>query len=182
MPQDGGVPDDEVLVGPRILLRRPRLTDADALFARVASDPQVTQYLSWTPHSDVGETRRVISELFNIGDDHTWVIAIRDTGDVVGQLGYRRPQPHAAELGYCLARQWWGQGLMSEAVRVVLDALARDPALFRVSAACHVCNTRSARLLERAGLSPEGRLTRYVVLPNLSPEPQDVVLYAKAMR
>ena len=182
MPQDGGVPDDEVLAGPRILLRRPRPDDAGALFARVASDPQVTQYLTWTPHPDVGETRRVIDELFNVGDDHTWVIAIRDTADVIGQLGYRRAQPHAVELGYCLARRWWGQGLMSEAVRVVLDSLARDPALYRVSAACHVDNTRSARLLRRAGLSPEGRLARYAVFPNLSPEPQDGLLFAKAMR
>ena len=51
MPQDGDVPDDEVLAGPRILLRRPRLDDAGALFARVASDPQVTRYLTWTPPS-----------------------------------------------------------------------------------------------------------------------------------
>ena len=182
MPHDGGVPDDEVLAGARILLRRPRLEDAEALFARIASDPQVTEYLSWPPHRDVTETRRVISELFNIGADHTWVITLRDTGDVIGELGYRRPQPHAAELGYCLARRWWGQGLMSEAVRVLLDALARDPALYRVSAACHVSNTRSARLLERAGLALEGRLTRYAVFPNLSSEPQDGLLYAKAIR
>jgi len=182
MPQDGGVPDDEILAGPRILLRQPRLDDADALFTRIASDPQVTEYLLWPPHPDVGETRRVISELLNLGDDHTWMIAIRDTGDVIGQLGYRRPRPHAAELGYCLARQWWGQGLMSEAVRVALDSLARDPALYRVSAACHVANARSARLLERAGLALEGRLTRYAVFPNLGPEPQDGLLYAKAMR
>jgi ribosomal-protein-alanine N-acetyltransferase len=176
------VPDDEVLGGPRILLRRPRLEDADALFARVASDPVVTKYLSWTPHTEVDETRRVISDLFNVGDDHTWVITIRDNGDVIGEFGYRRPGPRAVELGYCLARRWWGQGLMSEAVRVVLGLLARDPALYRVSATCHVDNTRSARLLQRAGLSLEGRLARYAVFPNLSPEPQDCLLFAKALR
>jgi [ribosomal protein S5]-alanine N-acetyltransferase len=182
MPQDEKVPDDEVLAGPRILLRRPGLDDAGALFARIASDPRVTKYLLWTPHPDVNETRRVISELFNVGDDHTYVVAIRDSGDVIGELGYRRPLPHAVELGYCLAPQWWGQGLMFEAVRVVLGSLARDPALYRVSAACHVDNTRSARLLQRAGLALEGRLARYAVFPNLSPEPQDGLLFAKAMR
>ena len=174
------MPDDEVLAGPRILLRRPRLDDAAALFAGIVSDPQVTRYLSWTPHHDVGETRRVISELFNLGDDHTWVIALG--GELIGQLGYRRPQPHAAELGYCLARKWWGLGLMSEAVRVVLASLARDPALYRVWATCHVDNGRSARLLQCLGLALEGRLARYAVFPNLSPEPQDGLLFAKAMR
>jgi [ribosomal protein S5]-alanine N-acetyltransferase len=182
MPQDGGVTDDEVLAGPRVLLRRPRLDDAAVLFDRITSDPQVTEYLSWTPHPDVDETRRVIRELFNIGDDRTWVIAIRDTGAVIGELGFRRPQSHAVELGYCLAGRWWGQGLMSEAVGVVLDALAADPKLYRVWAACHVDNARSARLLERAGLSFEGRMARYHVFPNLGPEPQDCLLFAKAMR
>lgn len=174
--------DDGVLAGPRIMLRAPRIEDADALFARVASDPRVTEYLPWPPHRDVDETRRVISELFNVGHDHTWLVALGDTGDVIGQLGYRRAQSHAVELGYCLARPWWGRGLMSEAVRVVLGWLARDVRLYRVWAVCHVDNARSARLLEGAGLSLEGRLARYAVFPNLGAEPQDGLLFAKAMR
>src|ERR1700757_4706704 len=101
-----GMAVDESLVGPRILLRAPRVEDAEDLFASVTSDPKVTEYLSWTPHPDVNETRRVITELFNVGNDHTWLVALRESGEVVGQLGYRRPQAHAAEIGYCLAVRW----------------------------------------------------------------------------
>ena len=63
--------ESEILVGPRILLRAPWVEDAEDLFASVTSDPRVTEYLAWAPHTDVTETRRVISEIFNVGDDHT---------------------------------------------------------------------------------------------------------------
>lgn len=172
----------EILVGPRILLRAPRVEDAEVLFASVTSDPRVVEYLSWAPHPDVNETRRVIRELFNVGDDHTWLIVLRESGEAVGQLGYRRPQAHAAEMGYCLAVRWWGGGLMSEAVGVALHRLQQDPSLRRVTAAVHVDNVRSARVLERCGFALEGTLTRHTVFPNLHPEPQDCLLYARAMR
>ncbi len=176
------MPGDDVLSGPRILLRPPRLDDAENLFAHVTSDPKVTKYLSWTPHPDVSETRRVITDLLNVGDDHTWVMVLRDTGEVVGELGYRAPRSHVAQLGYCLGREWWGRGLTSEAVSVLLQQLQQDSGVFRVSAACHVDNVGSAKVLERCGLALEGRLTRYLVFPNLGPEPQDCLLYARAMR
>jgi ribosomal-protein-alanine N-acetyltransferase len=171
---------DEILVGPRILLRAPRVEDAEDLFASVTSDPKVTQYLSWTPHPDVNETRRVIRELFNVGDDHTWLIALRESGEVIGQLGYRRPEAHAVEIGYCMAVRGWGSGLMPHAVSVALQRLQQDPRLRRVTAAVHVDNVRSARVLEKCGFALEGRLTRHAVFPNLDPEPLDCLLYARS--
>jgi [ribosomal protein S5]-alanine N-acetyltransferase len=170
---------DEVLVGSRILLRAPQVEDAEDLFGSVTSDPRVTKYLSWTPHPDVNETRRVISELFNVGDDHTWLVVLRESGEVVGELGYRQPQADAAELGYCLAVRWWGDGLMSEAVGVALQRLQQDPRLQRVTAVVHVDNVRSARVLEKCGFALEGRLTRHTVFPNLHPEPLDCLLYVR---
>ena len=61
--------DVEVMSGARVTLRAPDLDDAELLFERVASDPQVTRYLSWRPHPDVDETRRVIAEYFNVGGE-----------------------------------------------------------------------------------------------------------------
>jgi ribosomal-protein-alanine N-acetyltransferase len=171
----------EVLVGPRITLRAPMLDDAEDLFERVASDPEVTRYMSWRPHPDSDETRRVITEVFNVGGETSWLIDLRGTG-AIGMCGWRRPQPHIIDFGYCLGRPWWGHGLMSEAVRLLLDKAERDLSVYRVSAYCHVDNAASAKVLERSGLALEGRLARYALLPNLSPEPQDCLLFAKAVR
>ena len=172
----------EVLEGPRVILRPPRLDDAEALYERVASDREVTRYLAWRPHPDVGETRRVITDVFNVGGETTWLIELRDGEGPVGLCGWRRPQPHIIDFGYCLGRQWWGQGVMSEAVRLLLDKAQLEQTVYRVTAHCHVDNTASARLLERSGLTFEGRLARYAVLPNISEEPQDCLLFGKAIR
>jgi [ribosomal protein S5]-alanine N-acetyltransferase len=169
-----------ILIGPRVTLRAPRLDDADVLFERIASDPEVTRYLAWATHPDVAETRRIITELFNVGTEHTWLIEL--AGEPVGLCGWRPTSGHSVDIGYCLGRRWWGQGLMSEAVGLLLDDVRRDPSVYRVSAYCHVDNTASARVLERSGLALEGRLVRYGMFPNLSPEPQDCLLFATALR
>ena len=169
-----------VLTGPRLTLRAPRIEDAAVLFERIASDPEVTRYLAWPTHPDVAETRRVITELFNVGTERTWLI--EREGEPIGLCGWRPTSGHAVDIGYCLGRRWWGHGLMSEAVGLLVEDVQRDPSVYRVSAYCHVDNTASARVLEHSGLVLEGRLVRYGMFPNISPEPQDCLLFAKALR
>jgi ribosomal-protein-alanine N-acetyltransferase len=171
------------IIGPRLVLRPPVLDDAGALFQRVARDPEVTRYLLWAPHSDVAVTRRVIAEKMNVSDDErTWVIELKHRGEVIGLTSCRRKLPHSVEIGYCLGRRWWGKGLMAEALDMLLDALAGDRLVHRVWATCSPYNERSARLLEGAGFVLEGRLAHHAVYPTMGPEPQDSLLYAKALR
>jgi [ribosomal protein S5]-alanine N-acetyltransferase len=175
-------PPDRI-AGPRLLLRPPVLDDAGALFQRVARDPNVTKYLQWTPHPDVAATRRVITEKLNVSDEErTWAIALRHSDDVIGLTSCRRTVRHSVEIGYCLGRRWWGKGFMSEVLEMLLTALEADRDVYRVWATCSVDNERSARLLERAGFVLEGRLARHAVYPTMGPEPQDSLLYAKALR
>ena len=139
--------------------------------------------MSWSPHPDVGETRRVITEMFNVGGETTWLIELRDGGGPVGLCGWRRPQAQSVELRLLpRAAPGGGSGIMSEVVQLLLDEARRDPTAYRVYAYCHVDNTGSARVLERSGLPLEGRLVRYGMFPNISSEPQDCLLFAKALR
>ncbi len=171
------------IAGPRLLLRPPVLDDAGALFQRVARDPEVTKYLLWAPHLNVAATRQVITEKLNItGDERTWVIELRHSGEVIGLTSCKRPVSHSVEIGCCLGKRWWGKGLMSEVFDMLLTALDADREVYRVWATCNVENERSARLLEHAGFFLEGRLARHAVYPSLGPEPQDSLLYAKILR
>ena len=131
---------------------------------------------------DVGETRRVITDIFNVGGETTWLIELSNGGVAIGVCGWRRPQPHIIDFGYFLGRPWWRQGFMSEVVQLLLDKAKRDPTVYRVTAHCHVDNTGSAALLARSGFTLEGRMARYAVLPNISTEPQDCLLFGKALR
>ena len=171
--------DAEILNGPRVRLRPPTLDDAEVVFGRIASDAEVTRYLAWRPHTSVHETERVIAALFN-RVELTWLIEV--DGDVVGLCSARRPQPYTVVLGYCLGRAWWGQGLMSETVSVLLEHVRQDPSVYRVAADCHVDNAGSAAVLRRCGFTFEGRLARYAMFPNLSSEPQDALLFGMAVR
>lgn len=170
------------LTSERTMLRAPHVDDAEAMFDEVASDPEVSRYLSWSPHRGVDETRRVITGLFNVDEDPTWLIETRGTGEFVGACGWRRPAPHTVELGYCIGRRWWRQGIMSEVAQLLIDEARRDPTVYRVSAYCHVDNAGSAGVLRRCGLALEGRLARYAVFPNVGPEPQDCLMFGKAVR
>lgn len=175
-------PPDRI-VGPRLVLRPPTLADAGALFQRVARDRAVTKYLLWSPHPDVATTRRVIAEKLNATDqERTWAVELRHSGDVIGLTSCRRSAPESVEIGYCLGRKWWGKGLMSEVLDMLLSALEADRGVFRVWATCSVHNERSARLLERSGFVLEGRLARHAVYPTMGPEPRDSLLYGKALR
>ncbi|GFG64517.1 N-acetyltransferase [Mycobacterium kubicae] len=175
-------PPDHI-TGPRLLLRPPALEDADAIYDRIASDPEVTRFLLWSPHPDVAETRRVIiNQLLKNNHERSWVITLRNSGDVVGLISCRRQVPHSVEVGYCLSRQWWDKGVMSEALNALVAELANDPRVFRIWATCHVDNARSARLLQRAGFALEGRLVRHAVYPTMGVEPHDSLLYARILR
>lgn len=175
-------PPDRI-VGPRLILRLPTLADAGALYQRVARDRAVTKYLLWSPHPDVATTRRVIAEKLNASDEErTWAVELRHSGEVIGLTSCRRSAPDSVEIGYCLGRKWWGKGLMSEVLDMLLTALRADPELLRVWATCAVDNLRSAQLLERAGFALEARLQRHAVYPTIGPEPRDALLYGMALR
>jgi RimJ/RimL family protein N-acetyltransferase len=54
-----------------------------------------------------------------------------------------------------------------------------DASIWRVQAFCDLANRASARVLEKAGLTLEGTLRRYMVMPNLSAAPRDMLCYSK---
>ena len=82
------------------------------------------------------------------------------------------------EVGYALARPYWGKGYMTETLRAMINLAFTQLDIFRVQAFCDVDNLGSARVMEKAGMQREGLLRRYVLHPNISDEPRDVYLYA----
>ena len=90
-----------------------------------------------------------------------------------------RPHGFKADIGYVLAKPYWGRGLMTEAVRAVVDLAFTDPQIHRVWAVCDIDNTASARVLEKSGMTREGVLRRWTIHPNVSDLPRDVLCYSR---
>jgi [ribosomal protein S5]-alanine N-acetyltransferase len=164
----------------RLHLRKPRLDDAPLIFATYAQDPEVTRYLTFRPHREVREAKEAVKrflESWRTGKSYCWLIFSRDDEKLLGAIAARNDQ--GINLGYVLARPFWGQGFMSEALNAVVDWAFTIPSVFRVWAVCDLENVASARLLERNGFRQEGVLTKWSLHPNVSVVPRDCYCYAQ---
>jgi len=161
-------------------LRRPRLSDADALFA-IGSDPEVARYADWPLDTEIGpnlDRLRQRAELWDSGAEYYWIIMLASDDRAIGAVSTRVAR-HAADVGYLLDRRHWGHGYATEAARAIVEWAFSKPSIRRVWATCDTENVASARVLEKAGLQREGTLRRAIVRPNLSNEPRDAFMYAR---
>ena len=167
----------------RLVLRRPRPDDAHAIYARYAGDPEVTRFLGWPTHLSVDDTLAFLQ--FSDAEWERWsagpyLIVARTDQRLLGGTGLSVETPYRAATGYVLARDAWGQGFATEALRAMVDLVARLR-LPRLHAFCHPQHAASRRVLEKCGFVCEGTWRRYAEFPNLSPgEPADVLCYANA--
>jgi len=147
----------------RLILRPFTIEDAQDMFDNWASDPEVTKFLTWPAHSGVEVTRAVLTDWISRYSDNgfmNWAIEWKETGRVIGNISVVKlnENTEAADMGYCLGRAFWGQGIMPEALRAVMDFLFDMVGLNRV-AACHdVKNPKSGRVMAKAGMKQEGIL------------------------
>ena len=164
----------------RLHLRAVTEADTDAIFEGYAQDPEVSKYLVFQPHQTIEETRsflRRCERVWSKGDAFPYAIICRETNQLIGMIEMRI-EGFMVDLGYVLARQFWGQGIVTEATKAVVDWALAQPEIYRVWAVCDVENPASARVMEKAGMSFEGILHRFVRHPNVSDTPRDVLCYA----
>lgn len=167
----------------RLEARTPTPADAEAVFAAYASDPVVARYLSWRHYTEVEPLRAFLRTAADTwareGPGHYgWLLSLRGNARPIGSIGVGFG-PHGALIGYVLARDQWGRGLMPEALSYVAAWALAQPSLHRAWAFCDVENRASARVMEKAGLIREGLLRRWHVCPEIGPEPRDCLVYAK---
>lgn len=88
----------------------------------------------------------------------------RDDGWMIGAVGadsLRLGESHRAEIGYWLARPYWGRGMMTDAVRAYVRYAFGELDLLRLTAHVLTVNVGSARVLEKNGFRLEGRLRKH---------------------
>ena len=154
----------------RLLLRPFVEADLPDFYA-YAKVPDVGEWAGWAHHGSIEESSRVL-QLF-ISEKKTLALVEKKTSRVVGRLGieeYHCPLPkeydalQGRELGYVLAKDKWGQGYMSEAVRAVIDYCFSTLNLDFLVCAHFARNERSKRVIQKAGFRLMGHdvyVTRY---------------------
>lgn len=139
----------------RLILRPWRESDLEDLYAYAKVDG-VGQMAGWMPHESI-ETSQIVLESF-IRNKKTFAIAY--DGKVIGSLGieaYKEENyPELAplqgrEIGYVLSKDYWGQGLMPEAVNAVVAYLLEEENLDFILVGHFTWNRQSARVIEKCG-------------------------------
>ncbi len=176
----------ETIETARLILRRPRPSDAQAVFDRYAADPAVTRYLSWPAHRSVADTLAFLSwsdEEWQRWPSGPYLVLARRGGParLLGSTGLKYKSPTRAETGYVFARDAWGQGFATEALEAMVE-LARRTGVERLEAICHVDHQVSANVLEKCGFQQEEVRREHFVFPNLAPQKKsDVVRYVRQL-
>ncbi len=147
---------------------RPLTSDDAPWYLAHFSDPQIVHGSGFPAPADLAaaeeELRTYVLDPIAVGTAMRWGIARRGRDELVGSIGYYklRTEPvRQAEIGYDLAPGQWGAGLMTEALRAVIDHCFGLLRLERLEALVLPHNERSVRLLERARFRREALLPKH---------------------
>lgn len=165
-----------VLTTARLLLRPLSLADEETVFF-LRSDPGVNRFLKRPLAQTLEEARdyiRLIEGLVRRNESVLWVINLREQAAMLGSISLWNIEPEAerAEIGYVLHPDYWGQGIMLEALSAAIDYGFGTMGLKSLLAYCNPENGASIRVLEKSGFVREGDskegesdFQRYVLRP-----------------
>lgn len=150
------------LYSKRLTLRKMLALDAPDMY-EYASRSDVTRYLTWNPHPDRSYTREYLEYLGNryaAGMFYDWAIVFEPDCKMIGTCGFTsfNCTSDSAEVGYVINPDYWGRGIASEALELVLRFGFEELKLHRIEAKFMQENERSRHVMEKMGMTFEGYL------------------------
>ena len=147
----------------RLVLRRFRLEDSHDMYHNWAKDPEVTKYLMWQPHESKTASLvylATVLERYEQSTAYEWAIVLKETGAVVGSIAVVRQDEQVASvhIGYCIGKQWWGKGIVTEAFQRVIVFLFTEVGVNRIDSRHDPRNPGSGKVMQKCGLQYEGTL------------------------
>lgn len=144
-----------ILVTDRLILRQVWQEDAPEMFF-LRSDARILKYISREPPTSIDEIHTYIQFLTDNADNNTgitWGITLKNNDKVIGTIALWRliKEHYRAEIGYIMNPEFYGKGIMHEAMVVVADYAFNVMGLHSIEANTHSANIESQRVLERAG-------------------------------
>jgi len=151
----------KVLETNRLILRPFKETDLADLY-EYAKVEGVGERAGWFHHKDIEESKRILNMF--IEEDKVFAIVYKENNKVIGSLGVEKYGKEnelsefnnykGREIGYALSKDYWGKGLMPEAVKCVIDYLFNDIDLDFLICGYFSFNSQSSRVQEKLGFKP----------------------------
>ena len=135
----------------RLRLRPFKDGDANAMYNNWTCDERVAKYCRWYPHNNISETEMFLE--YCKGAEYCWAITLKDKDEPIGCVDVvRMSEDNVPELGYVLGYDYWGKGIMTEAVKAVIAEFIKFG--FNKIEACHnIDNPASGKVMEKAGMT-----------------------------
>lgn len=145
----------------RLILRRFTIDDASSMFNNWASDIDVCKYMRWSPHKNEEETKEKLSiwiDSYNMESFYQWAIVLKKTDKPIGAIGLFviNENDLCGDVGYCIGKKHWGQGIVTEALSAVLSFAFKTIGFNRIETYHSINNPASGRVMEKAGMIFEG--------------------------
>lgn len=148
-------------------IRKWELTDAKELAVAISNQKIQDNLRDGLPYPYTeNDAEDYISIMLAADANDTFAFAITVDGKVVGSIGiFRQGNIHrrTAELGYYIAEEYWGRGIMTNAVRQICKYVFEKSDIIRIFAEPFAYNVASCRVLEKAGFQYEGTLRNNAV-------------------
>lgn len=158
------MPDFPNLETPRLRLRQATEADAEAIFS-LFSDPQMTQFHDLDTFTHLDQARAVIERRkmgFESNRGIRWAIALKPSNSLIGSCGFTWDRAtNQAEVGYELAREFWRQGIMVEALSIIFSYGFEVENLRHIIAEVMVDNLASTQLLKKLGFQSQCMLREH---------------------
>ena len=144
------------------------------------SDEETARYVTWDVHRTLEDARSFIDFVLHRYEQKAvapWAIEHKDSGKMIGTIDFVswQPQHKTAEIGYVLAKDYWEQGLGTEAAKELLRFGFSRMDLVRIQAKCFAENLGSERIMQKIGMSYEGTLRKSMYMKG---KHQDLKMYA----
>jgi ribosomal-protein-alanine N-acetyltransferase len=148
-----------ILQTDRLLLRELQTDDAEAIYG-IMSNAEVMKYYDLEPFENIEQAHKLIQrykQRYNKGEAIRWVIVLGN--QVIGTCGFFWDRhDYAAEIGFELSKNYWNQGIMSEALRTIIKYGFEKESINRIEAQVFSENTASQNLLQKLAFNQEGIL------------------------
>lgn len=148
----------------RLILRRFKIEDAEAMYKNWASDEEVTKFLTWPPHNSVEITKDILKNWINDyknEDSYNWAITIKENGDEpIGSIGVvdSNERINMVHIGYCISKKWWNKGITSEALKALVKYFFEEVSVNRVESRHDPNNPNSGKVMMKCGMKYEGTM------------------------
>lgn len=148
-------------------IRKWELSDAKDLAAALSNKKVQDNLRDGLPYPYTEQDgKEFISAMLSADENETFAFAIMVDDKVVGSIGiFRQGNIHSqtAELGYYIAEEYWGKGIMTEAVKQICAYVFAKSDIIRIYAEPFAYNIASCRVLEKVGFQYEGTLRNNAV-------------------